>query len=79
MLAAMSMSRNEGVVRYNIRTGNFIEQLAGKVEVRVFDAGVDDGIVGEDIGVVSEAEGGSGIVEGAAFGVEEGEVVGEVS
>lgn len=44
----------------------------------VFGIGIDEGVVGEDIGVLGEVEGSLGIVEGATFGVEEGEVIGQV-
>ena len=44
----------------------------------VFGIGIDEGVVGEDIGVLGEVEGSLGFVEGATFGVEEGEVIGQV-
>jgi len=44
----------------------------------VFCISIDEGVVRENIGVLSEVEGGLGTVEGTTFGVEEGEVVGEV-
>ena len=50
----------------------------GKVDKGVFGICIDEGVVRENIGVLSEVEGGLGSVEGTTFGVEEGEVVGEV-
>ena len=44
----------------------------------VFGISIDEGVVRENIGVLSEVEGDLGTVEETTFGVEEGEVIGEV-
>lgn len=52
--------------------------MAGKLDKGVFNISINDGVVGEHIAVFGDIESGYSIGEGATFGVEKGEVVGNV-
>lgn len=77
-LPTIRISRNQGVIRDNVRFGNLIEQLAGNVRKRFFGISSNNGIEREDVRFWGLSERVAGSHEAAAFGVEEDEVVGEV-
>lgn len=65
----IGISRKESVIRYQVRLGNLVEQLACNVVQRLLGIGSEDGVEGEDIGVWGEVEDVASERKAATFGV----------